>query len=161
MSTAAPKRLRPTLDPRQQDLLDGLYVVPTPPRLVAGSMGCAAQMCGLIAAALDHARDTAGLSRAMVAARMSELTGELITQHQIDAMAAPSHGMRFPLQWTAALVEATGSHDLLAYLAQQVGGMFLIGREALDAHLGQVRRQMADLKKREQQLIRQMGGRNA
>jgi hypothetical protein len=142
----------------QLDMLDGFYAVPPAPRLVAGGLGCAAAVAGLVSAALDHARDMRGLSRAMVAARMSELTGEAISAQSLDAMAAPSHGMRFPLQWLAALVEATGSHDPASYIAQQLGGMLLVGKDALDAHLGQVRRQAAELKKREKALLAQMAG---
>jgi hypothetical protein len=91
---------------------------------------------------------------------MAELTGERITEATLNAMTAESHELRFPLQWLAALVEATGCTDPLVFVAQQVGALVLIGQEALDARLGQVQRQVALLKREEARIKQQMEGRH-
>jgi hypothetical protein len=159
----APRRRIPTpttADDRQSSLFDRLYPLPEPPRTSAGALGCAARICGLVSHALDYARTEGGLTRAMVAARMAELTGERITEATLNAITAESHELRFPLQWLAALVEATGCTDPLVFVAQQVGALVLIGQEALDARLGQVQRQVALLKREEARIKQQMEGRH-
>lgn len=142
------RRARTIPDERQPSLFgEPLYAVPSPPPTLPGSLSCSALVCGLVSYALDHARQGEGLSRTMVAARMSELTGERITEAMLNAMTAESHeGHRFPLQWLPALIAATGCHEVLTSVADKVGALVLIGQAAVDAKLGQIERQMERLK---------------
>lgn len=153
----------PGMEPEQTgDGLAGLarlHRIPAAAPNTPGSFGCAARVAGLVSHCLDAARTRRNQTRTMVAARMSELTGETITESMLNAMTAESHiGHRFPLQWAGALAEATGCYDLHAFLAEQVGGLMLIGEAALDARLGQVRRQRRQLETEERRLIRLTGG---
>lgn len=152
------RRPSPTTSDSRQTLLDfGLYQMPSPPPALPGSLSCAAQVCGLVSYALDQARQVRGLSRAMVAARMSELCGERVSEAMLNATTAESHeAHRFPLQWLPALVEATGCTEALTSLAERMGALVLIGREAMDARLGQIDRQMEMLRGEKARLKREV-----
>jgi hypothetical protein len=127
------------------------------PRLPAipGSMSCATRVTGLISYALDDIRLRVGLSRVMVAARMSELTGERITEHMLSAMTAESaEGHRFPLQWLPALIEVTDCVDVARSILDVCGLGVLEPEEARDQRLGALRRQIELLRTEERRLSR-------
>ena len=157
------RRASPTIDDPAQAALPGLppatapLPIPPPPSGLPGSLNCALNVCGLVSHALDEAR-SAGLSRAMVAAKMAELTGEPISEHMLNACTAQSHeGHRFPAQWLPALVVATGSYALLRDLADRAGAVVLVGPEAVAARAAALDAQMEALKRQRALLIRTYG----
>jgi len=141
-----------TSDPRQLDL-DDYYVVPTAPEPAPGSLSYAAEVCAALARAL---KDTP-LSRAEVAARMSDLTGEVITEPMLNAWTAKSHERhRFPIEFAAAFEVATDSTVLQHLLASKRGSLVLVGKQARDARLGLLRRKMAEMRAEERALMREL-----
>jgi len=152
-----PSRAAGHIDARQLSL-DHFYEIPQPPAPVAGSLDYSAELCAILADGLALARADHGLSREMVAARMSELTGDQITKAMLDVFTAESHVRhRFPFEYAAAFEAATGSFSLQLLLARKRGTLVLAGDDAVDARLGQVRRKMAQLKEEERRLTRQIG----
>ncbi|WP_372069667.1 hypothetical protein P7L75_01060 (plasmid) [Tistrella mobilis] len=140
-------------DPRQLSLEDGFWAIPKPPQLLPGSLAYSDELCG----ALSHALKETPLSRGEVAARMSDLAAAEISEATINAWTARSKGgHRFPFGYAAAFEAATGSIVLQQLLASKRGSLVLIGQEARDARLGQVRRRIAALREEERSL---MGGR--
>lgn len=138
-------------DPRQLSL-DDYYVVPQPPAPTAGSLDYDAEL----RATLSQALKETPLSRAEVAAAMSDLTGAVVTEPMLNAWTAKSHdGHRFPFVYAAAFELATGSQCLQLLLARKRGALVLVGRQAIDAELGQIRRRLDELKAKERQLLRQ------
>lgn len=104
---------------RGQLSLDGLFETGGPR---PGSLDIALELRN----ALSNAIRSCGLSRAQIAARMTDLIwgdagdGE-ITKAQLDAWTAPSRAdWRFPLEYLPAFIQATGSIDLLKLLAEKV-----------------------------------------
>lgn len=97
-------------------------------------------------------------SRFEIAARMSELTGQEITKHQLDSWTAESReGWRFPLEYLPAFEVAVQTHDITAWLADLRGCKVLVGKEALDAEIGKMERLREDAAKRIKQLKAAMG----
>ncbi|MCB1908126.1 MAG: hypothetical protein KDH15_12190 [Rhodocyclaceae bacterium] len=132
-----------------------LFEVPSPRQPLPGALHVGPQIRQLLSAMLK----ASPLSREQVAARMSELTGDTITKHQIDAWTAESReGWRFPLEYAAAFEVSLDSHDLGAWYASLRGGRLSVGREALEAELGKIERQKGDLAKRERALKQLLGG---
>lgn len=98
------------------------------------------------------------LSRFDIAARMSELTGQEITKHQLDAWTAESRdGWRFPLEYLPAFEVAVGTHDITAWVASLRGCKVLVGKEALDAEIGRLERARDEAAKRIKHLKSTMG----
>ncbi len=138
---------RPAIDPRQLGM--ELFQIPTAPARTPGSLACGPEICGLLSAAIKGT----DMSRAQIAAGMSDLTGDVITEPMLNAWTAKSHDRhRFPLEYAAAFETVTETTSLQQLLARQRGSVVLVGKEALDAELGRLRRQQADLKQRERQL---------
>lgn len=139
-------------DPRQLDLED-YYVVPQAPEPTAGSLAHAPEVC----AALSRALKETPLSRAEVAAKMSDLTGEVITEPMLNAWTAKSHERhRFPFEFAAAFEVATDSTVLQHLLAGKRGSLVLVGKQARDARLGLLRRKMAEMRAEERALMREL-----
>lgn len=144
-------------DNRQFGLpLDGVhYPIPQAPTLVAGSLGYAHELCGTLSQAISECQD----SRAVIAARMSDLTGEPISEAMLNAWTAQSHDRhRFPFEFAAAFEVATSSTRLQGLLAHKRGSLVLIGKQALDAQLGKVQRQISNLKLQERDIKKAMKG---
>jgi len=97
--------MRHTYDPLTPDLFE----VPVPLLATPGALSVAPALRGLLSDLLKRCP----MSRFEVAARMSELTGEHISKHQLDAWTAESReGWRFPLEYLPALEEAIHTHDV-------------------------------------------------
>lgn len=113
------------------------YEVPTPRAALPGALAFGAIIRGLVADAIK----ASPLSRSEIAARMSELTGQDITIHMLNAWTAESRSeWRFPLEYLPAFEEATATHAITAWLADVRGGQLLVGREALNAEIGRLER---------------------
>lgn len=132
---AARRKTAPTM--AGQAFLPGLAPAwaPALPNGAKLSMASGAKTCGLVSLALDAARFGKGKSRGVVAAEMSDLTGEDISEHMLNACSAESkEGHRFPLQWAAPLGFISGDYQLLAHSAELIGAVFLTGDDAMAAH---------------------------
>lgn len=98
------------------------------------------------------------LSRFDIAARMSELTGQDITKHQLDSWTAESRdGWRFPLEYLPAFEAAVQTHEVTVWLADLRGCRLLVGKDALEAELGKLERARDEAGKRIRQLKQVMG----
>ena len=143
---------RHTNDPRQLDL-ENYYIVPQAPEPSAGSLAMAAELC----AALSRALKETPLSRAEVAARISDLTGDVITEPMLNAWTAKSHDRhRFPFEYAAAFEVATDSTALQHLLAGKRGSLVLVGKQARDARLGLLRRKVPEMRAEERALMREL-----
>lgn len=97
-------------------------------------------------------------SRDIVAARMSELTGDPISKSKLDSWTAESRdGWRFPLEYLPAFEVAVETHQITSWLANLRGCKVLVGKEALDAEIGKLERLKEDAGKRIKQLKVAMG----
>lgn len=131
-----------------------LFEVPMPVRPIPGALAMGAALRGLLSDLLKRSP----LSRHEVAARMSELTGDVITKHQLDSWTAESReGWRFPLEYLPALEEALQTHEVTAWIANLRGARLSVGREALEAQLGKVSQMRDELAKQERTLKRLLG----
>lgn len=98
------------------------------------------------------------LNTCQIAARMSELTGQQITEHQLHAWTAPSReGWRFPFEYQPAFEAAVETHAITAWLASVRGGQLHIGRDVLHAELGRLERLRDEAAKKIKQLKNIMG----
>jgi hypothetical protein len=136
-------------DDRQLSL-DDFYVIPQPPAPAPGSLDYDTELRGVISQAIKESPH----SRAMIAARMSELTGVEISLHMLNAWTAESREQhRFPFAFAAAFEIAAETSALQLLLARKRGSLVLMGAEARDAELGLVRRRITELQKRERALL--------
>lgn len=107
----------------------------------------------LIAHSLRDARDERQLSRADVAARMSDYLGRAISQSMLDKWSSEgSEDHRIPLDAFIALVDATGAQGLLGFVPGEFGLTViedeyadLIEAQLLDEHLEEVQARRAAL----------------
>lgn len=131
-----------------------LFEIPVPKVPLPGALAFGLPLRGLLSEMLK----SCPLSRSEVAARMSELTGESITKHQLDAWTAESReGWRFPLEYLPAFEVAVESTVLTAWVASIRGGKVLMGKEAIDAEIGKLDRLREDAARKIKQLKVAMG----
>ena len=131
-----------------------LFEVPVPTRPIPGALNFSHPLRHLLSDLLKHCPH----SREIIAARMSELTGEAITKHQLDSWTAESReGWRFPLEYLPAFEVAVETTGLIAWVANVRGGKILMGKEALDAEIGKLERLKEDATKRIRQYKQAMG----
>lgn len=131
-----------------------LFEVPVPTVPMPGALNFSHQLRRLLSDLLKACPS----SREIVAARMSELTGDPITKHQLDSWTAESRdGWRFPLEYLPAFEVAVETIGLIAWAANVRGGKILMGKEALDAEIGKLERLKEDAGKRIKQLKHAMG----
>jgi len=131
-----------------------LFEVPVPTRPLPGALNFNLQLRHLLCEALR----ACPLSRVEVAVRMSDLTGEHISKHQLDAWTAESReGWRFPLEYLPAFEVAVETTTLTGWLASVRGGKVLMGKEALDAEIGKLERMKEDAGRKIRQLKQAMG----
>jgi hypothetical protein len=98
---------------------------------------------------LCHAIDERGIeiSRAQVAARMTDLLGEEITLSMLNNWTATSHPHEMPLSYLPAFIRATGGQRRTAELLSKHAGLFLLpGPEALRAEIQRIDEQLQKLK---------------
>lgn len=140
---------------RAKDLLTAdLFAVPVPAESLPGAMDYGLAIRRLLADAIK----ASPLNTYQIAARMAELTGLAITEHQLHAWTAPSReGWRFPLEYLPAFEAANETHALTAWLASTRGGRLLVGREALNAELGRLERMRDEAGRKIKQLKTVMG----
>lgn len=131
-----------------------LFEVPVPTTPLPGALNFNLALRHLLSEALK----SCPLSRSEVAARMSELTGDTITKHQLDAWTAESReGWRFPLEYLPAFEVAVGTTTLIAWIASVRGGKVQMGKDALDAEIGKLERLKEDAARKIKQLKHAIG----
>lgn len=131
-----------------------LFEVPVPTAPIPGALNFSHQLRRLLSDLLKQCPH----SREIVAARMSELTGEAISKHQLDSWTAESRdGWRFPLEYLPAFEVAVETHSITSWMADLRGCKVLVGKEALDAEIGKLERLKEDAAKRIKQLKQAMG----
>jgi hypothetical protein len=134
--------------------LDLFFEVPTPHAPLPGALSFSLALRHLLSEALKSCPK----SRAEIAALMSELAGEAITKHQLDAWTAESReGWRFPLEYLPAFEVAVETTALTAWIARVRGGKVLMGKDALDAEIGKLERLKEDAARKIKQLKHAMG----
>ncbi|ODN71211.1 hypothetical protein [Methylobrevis pamukkalensis] len=117
-----------------------------------GSLDLAAELC----ATLSQAIKDCPLSRAEIAARMSDLTGKPVSEDMLNQWTAKSAtAWRFPFEFAPAFEVATASQVLQLLLARHRGTVVMTKREGRDAEIGRAQR---ELKEKQAQLRRLMGG---
>lgn len=144
--------------PRQLDIED-FIALPRDPKPTPGSLDFDQELRNLLTRFMKASR----FSRAEIAARMTDLVfgdagdGE-ITKAQLDSWTAPSRSdWRFPACYLPAFVIAVDAYELLGAIADKCRCRVLVGKEVLDAELGQIQRQKQELNEREKALKKAMG----
>ena len=151
---AANTPLEPDMRRAQDTLTLDLFEVPMPTAPMPGALNFDKTLRRLLS---DLLKDCPH-SRELVAGRMSELTGDVITKHQLDAWTAESRdAWRFPLEYLPAFEVAVETHQVTSWLADLRGCKVLVGKEALNAELGKLERLKEDAGKRIKQLKQAMG----
>jgi len=115
----------------------------------AGSLCITSQVKIATSEDLCHAIDERGIeiSRAQVAARMTDLLGEEITLSMLNNWTATSHPHEMPLSYLPAFIRATGGQRRTAELLSKHAGLFLLpGPEALRAEIQRIDEQLQKLK---------------
>lgn len=131
-----------------------LFAVPLPAASLPGALDYGLAVRRLLVDAVK----ASDINASQIAARMSELIGHPISEHQLHAWTAPSReGWRFPLEYLPAFESSVETHALTAWLADTRGGRLLIGREALNAELGRLERLRDDAGRKIKQLKSVMG----
>lgn len=132
-----------------------LFAIPRAPALSEGSLNYAIELRHVLSAALKRCPQ----SRYVVAARMSELTGDEVTKAQLDAWTAESKTpWRFPFEYAAAFeVAAENTNDLQELLGRKRGTRILVGEEALFAELGRIQQQRTELDEQAKRIKRYLG----
>jgi len=98
--------------------------------------------------ALNEAISKAPITRAEIAAKMSDLTGRDITQAMLNAYTGESRqDHNFPFRYAAAFEVVTESFALTHLLARARGGRVLLGEQALLAEVARIDQALSDLKK--------------
>ena len=140
---------------RATDTMTGdLFEVPIPAASLPGALDYGMAVRRLLADAIKASY----INASQIAARMSELIGHPISEHQLHAWTAPSReGWRFPLEYLPAFEAAAETHALTAWLAATRGGRLLVGREALNAELGRLERLRDEAGRKIKQLKNVMG----
>ncbi len=133
-----------------------LFEVPAPAAALPGSMGYNLAVRRLMSDAIKATPHNS----AEIAARMSELTGQSITEHQLHAWTAPSReAWRMPLEFVPAFEVAAETTVLTSWLADVRGGRLLLGRETLAAELGRLEHQREEAARHIKRLKKLMGAR--
>lgn len=139
---------------RNDALTGDLFEVPMPASTLPGALDYGLAVRHLLVDAIK----ASPLNAVQIAARMTELTGHPISEHQLHAWTAPSReGWRFPLEYLPAFEAAAETHAITAWLAATRGGRLLVGREALNAELGRLERLRDEAGRKIKQLKNVMG----
>ncbi|HBE45711.1 MAG TPA: hypothetical protein DDW17_09815 [Deltaproteobacteria bacterium] len=98
---------------------------------------------------LRHAHDEYGreISRAQIAARMTDYLGEEITLSTLNNWTATSHPHNMPANYLPAFVKATGGQRRAIEVLSRHSGLFMLpGPEALRAEIQQINEELQRLK---------------
>lgn len=136
---------------RDTRTIDMFEELPPPAASTPGSLACRVEIAHAMSDALK------GHDRYEIAAKMSRLLGRDISKHMLDAYTAESREDHIPPFDTAIAFDlATGSNTLVEFAAKKIGAKLSVGKEALDAKLGQLERIRDEAAKQIKQLKRRM-----
>ena len=115
----------------------------------AGSLDIGKEMKAALSDDVRHARDEQGreISRAQIAARMSDLLGDEITQTVIDNWTAPSHPHRLPVDYLPSWIRATGGRRAAEVISRTSGLLPPTGAPALRAETQSLKEQRKQINK--------------
>lgn len=125
----------------QPSLFDFIREQHQTPRSPKGSLNIIKEIKLALSDDLRHAVDEHNreISRAQVAARMTDLIGEEITLSILNNWTATSHPHEMPLSYIPALIRATGGQRRAAETISRHSGLFLLpGPDALRAEIQQI-----------------------
>jgi len=128
------------------------FDVPIPAREGSALAGLDKQVAATVALML---KEDPRPSRFLIAAAMSELLDEEVTKAMLDKYASESsetHAISFARM--LALTAVTERFDLLDRLTRQIGAALLVGPEIMTAELGNIDRQIAELRERRRTIER-------
>jgi hypothetical protein len=131
---------------------DMFELLPPQAATAAGSLACRAEIAHAMSDALK------GLDRYEVAYRMSRLLGREVSKFMLDAYTAESREDHIPPLDTAIAFDlATEAHTLVNLYAGKVGARVSVGKDAMDAKLGQLERVRDEVAKQIKHIKRLMG----
>jgi hypothetical protein len=105
---------------------------------------------------IRHAVDDSGreLSRAQVAARMTDFLGEEVTLSILNNWTATSHPHSLPASYLPAFIRATGGQRRAAEVISRHSGLFLLpGAEALRAEIRRLEEDLERIKAEKQKRL--------
>ena len=113
-----------------------------------------------IARALSHAMHESGLSRTVIAEKMSEyLGGKNVTENMLDQYASPARkDHKITVERFIALVDVTGCHELLGFVAGFSDHIVVPARYGEIIHLWETEEAMARLENRRAALAGKVKG---
>jgi hypothetical protein len=127
--------------PPQPDLFMGLSDAP-------GSLACGVEICAVMSAAIDQARDR-GISREDICLRMSCLLSENVSVAMLNAYTAKSRETHeISLRRAMAFDAATETDCLLALYVSKRGLRVVTEEEAAYIELGRIQHQEKELSER-------------
>lgn len=136
-------------DPMTIDMFDSL---PPKPVTAAGGLSCRSEIANAMSEALK------GHDRYDIAAKMSRLLDRDISKHMLDAYTAESREDHIPpLDTAIAFDRATETNALVTLAAVKLGARLAVGKEALDAKLGQLERMRDETAKQIKAIKKAMG----
>lgn len=124
--------------------------IPRPAPAIAGGMDYRTQVAVIFGDMLAAAkvRDPE-LERPMIAAKIARLTGKDVSKAMLDGYTAESRdAFNLPLYLVPAAETVCHSTELSSWLAGIRGGRLVLGPEAIDATIGRLQRERADLDER-------------
>lgn len=112
-----------------------------------------------IARVLSEAMSRCGKSRAVIAAEMSDYLSQNVTENMLDCYASPARrDHKITLERFIALIDVTGCHELLTFLAEFSGFVAVPARYAEVIQLWQTEERLADLERQRAALRGRVGG---
>lgn len=135
-----------------------IFEVPVPMETVPGAGNYADQVSALVSEILK----SSGMERCDIAARMSDLSGDDISKHMLDAWSSPARAAHnLPFYRAPLLEEVCGTTALTDWMAALRGGNVAYGPDALHAELGRLERLRDETTRRARELKRMLGARHA
>ncbi|HBE44243.1 MAG TPA: hypothetical protein DDW17_02010 [Deltaproteobacteria bacterium] len=114
-----------------------------------GSLSIEKEFKAALSGDIHHAHDEFGreISRAQVAARMTDYLGEEITLSVLNNWTATSHPHSMPADYLPAFVKATGGQRRAVEAISRHSGLFMLpGPEALRSEIQQINEEIQRLK---------------
>ncbi|MEO0589086.1 MAG: hypothetical protein AAFZ11_00850 [Pseudomonadota bacterium] len=116
------------------------FSAPAPQKGMAELAGLERQINELVGVVLASAKQE-GLSRSVIAAKMSDVLDERVSKEMLDAYSSPARSdHRVPASRLMALLVVTDRQDLLRPVLSKIGIGALIGEEVKVARIGQLER---------------------
>ncbi|MDM7928690.1 hypothetical protein [Blastomonas fulva] len=140
------RKRRPSFDSSQ---LGFTFEAPKPVSMPAELAGLDAMIAAAVGTVLKE--DTR--SRHEIAGAMSALLAEEVSAMMLDAYASEARGNHnIPTHRALALVAVTGRFDVMDALVRRIGAALVIGEEIILTEMGNIDRQLAELKARQRML---------